>query len=167
MALRLLVAVDGSEQSMGAVRHVRRVLSEGCVCHITLFHVSGIPAELLEHQGSVYTDYERQSHKEMKRRRDSWEKKTRAAVENEVFKPARQALLDDSEESESTRILSRLEFEPHHRVASSILWEAKRGDYDAVVVGRHGHSHLHEFLLGSVSSKVIHHLEGQTVWVVE
>jgi nucleotide-binding universal stress UspA family protein len=167
MALRLLVAIDGSERSMRAVQHVRQVMSEGCDCQVTLFHIRGIPADLLEHEGSAYTEYERQSHKEMGQRRDAWETKTRAAVENEVFGPARQVLVEDSEDSESTRVLNRLECEPHHRIASSILWEAERGEYDAVVLGRHGHSCLQEFLLGSVSSKVIHHLTECSVWVVE
>lgn len=87
--------------------------------------------------------------------------------ENEIFGPARRLLLKEDHDLGCSRLDSKLELEPHSRVASSILGEAERGDYDAVVVGRRGLSNVEEFLLGSVSSKVIHHLKGRTVWVAE
>ena len=167
MALRVLVALDGSEQSLRAVAHVEKVMLEGCCCDVTLFHVSGIPAEYLEHEGSSGRDPEGQAPGDLRSRRAAWEEETRAKVENEIFGPARRLLLKESHDRVSSRLFSKLDLEPHHRVASSILWEAERGDYDAVVVGRRGLSNVEGFLLGSVSSKVIHHLQGRTVWVVE
>jgi nucleotide-binding universal stress UspA family protein len=43
----------------------------------------------------------------------------------------------------------------------------KNGGYKTVVMGRRGRSALKEFLLGSVSSKVVHHVEDCAVWIVE
>ncbi len=167
MALRLLVALDGSAQSLRAVAHVEKAVLEGCCCDVTLFHVCGIPAEYLEHEGASGRDREGQTHGDLRSRRDAWEEKTRAKVENEIFGPARKMLRKEDHDLGGSRVHSKLELEAHHRVASSILWEAERGDYDAVVVGRRGLSNVEEFLLGSVSSKVIHHLKGRTVWVAE
>jgi nucleotide-binding universal stress UspA family protein len=51
-------------------------------------------------------------------------------------------------------------------LARDILFEAERGAYDAVVVGRRGLSKLEEFFLGSVSSQVIQGAKDIPVWVV-
>ena len=167
MALRLLVALDGSAQSLRAVAHVEKAVLEGCCCDVTLFHVAG-------YQPSISST--RAPPDGIARGRPTGisgaagtrgKKKTRAKVENEIFGPARKMLRKEDHDLGGSRVHSKLELEAHHRVASSILWEAERGDYDAVVVGRRGLSNVEEFLLGSVSSKVIHHLKGRTVWVAE
>jgi nucleotide-binding universal stress UspA family protein len=52
-------------------------------------------------------------------------------------------------------------------IARDIISEAERGEYDTVVVGRRGVSAISSFIFGSVSNKVVHHLRGRTVWIVE
>ncbi len=167
MALEVLLAIDGSERSMRAVRHVRRLLDEGCQMEITFFHVCGIPNELLEHEGSESSDREEQLSRELKKRRLSWIESMKHTVDREVFEPARKVLQDGREMEDRPRVVYKPVFEPHARVASAILWEANKTNYDVVVLGRHGRSNLKEFFLGSVSSRVIHHLRDRTVWIAE
>ena len=49
----------------------------------------------------------------------------------------------------------------------AICKECQAGDYDTIVIGKHGHSKIHEFLIGSVAEKVVRHTNGCVVWVVE
>ena len=53
-----------------------------------------------------------------------------------------------------------------HSVAKDIIDEAHTG-YDAVVMGRRGLSGLKEFMLGSVSQKVLHAVKGISVVLVD
>ena len=64
-------------------------------------------------------------------------------------------------------IRTKIDAEPHPDVAMSIIREAEEGNHDVVVLGRRGMSMLKEFVLGSVSSKVIHHIKDRAVWLVE
>lgn len=41
--------------------------------------------------------------------------------------------------------------------ASEIIAEAESGGYDMVIIGRHGHGFFKNFLIGSVSDRVVHH----------
>jgi nucleotide-binding universal stress UspA family protein len=51
-------------------------------------------------------------------------------------------------------------------VARDILFEANRGIYDAIVIGRRGLSKVAELFLGSVSNKVIQGAKELPVWVI-
>lgn len=51
-------------------------------------------------------------------------------------------------------------------LARDVLFEAERGLYDAVVLGRRGSNILQDVLLGSVTNKVVQHADRVPVWVV-
>ena len=50
--------------------------------------------------------------------------------------------------------------------AHDILKEANDNDYGTIVLGRRGVSALKEFIMGSVTSKILHNSVGFAVWVV-
>ena len=50
--------------------------------------------------------------------------------------------------------------------SEAIVREAENGDFETIVLGRKGVSRIEEFLLGSVSEKVIHSGREFTVWIV-
>jgi nucleotide-binding universal stress UspA family protein len=50
--------------------------------------------------------------------------------------------------------------------AGDILKEAKEGHYGTIVMGRRGLSKVHEFLLGRVTTKVLHRAEEFALWLV-
>ncbi len=41
--------------------------------------------------------------------------------------------------------------------ASEIIGEAADGGYDMIILGRHGHGFFKDFLIGSVSDRVVRH----------
>jgi len=51
--------------------------------------------------------------------------------------------------------------------AADILEELRDGHYDTVVVCRRRKKRFRQFLLGSVSHKIVQHAENCAVWVVE
>jgi len=52
-------------------------------------------------------------------------------------------------------------------IAQDIMKEARDGGYDTIVMGRRGLSGIKEFLMGSVSNKVVHAADGMAVIVVD
>ncbi len=50
--------------------------------------------------------------------------------------------------------------------AGEIIRTAKKGDYSTVVVGRRGRGGMSEFILGSVSQKVLGYFEDRAVWII-
>jgi nucleotide-binding universal stress UspA family protein len=52
------------------------------------------------------------------------------------------------------------------RPSEEILKEAEEEDYDLIVLGRKGRTALKDFLLGGVSTTVLHRCQNQTVAIV-
>jgi nucleotide-binding universal stress UspA family protein len=50
--------------------------------------------------------------------------------------------------------------------AGEILKQAKEGNYGTIVMGRRGLSKVHEFLLGRVTTKVLHRAADFALWIV-
>jgi nucleotide-binding universal stress UspA family protein len=50
--------------------------------------------------------------------------------------------------------------------AKAITDIAKRENYTTIVMGRRGHSRVHDFFIGRVTNKVIHMARDMTVWIV-
>lgn len=140
---RLLLAVDGSERALGAVRYVSKVPS---------FKQMGI--SLLCVQSTIpeyYWDLERDP-KVGRRIRGVryWdlqqEKGLRRFLEN-----ARGVLLRAGFQEEDLKVMLR---KRRSGIARDIIKEARSG-YDAVVVGRKGMGALKKLVLGSVASKLL------------
>jgi nucleotide-binding universal stress UspA family protein len=55
---------------------------------------------------------------------------------------------------------------PSYSRAADILREAKEGGYGTIVLGRRGLSEAPEFLMGSVTSKILSRAKGFAVWIV-
>ena len=161
MKPKILVAVDGSETSVRAVEYVGEIV-RGCEgIDITLYYVLEIPPVFLEYGGTEA------SWKEMQKGRETWEKEKRGKIEAEIFTPAKQILKGKGIREDVVKIQTKLAEDAHADVALAILQEVKEGGYGTVVLGKRGISMLKEFMFGSVASKVVHHIEGCTIWIVE
>lgn len=151
MSERILVALDNSDNALKVVTYVARLVGSCKGVEIILFHVlPGLPAEF------VFVMDERKAIEE-------WEEKNKeemAKICSRAEKILTQAGIP--KENVVTKMKPLIK-----GVARDILSEAKEGNYGTIVLGRRGMSAAKEFLLGSVSNKVIHHAENCSVWVVE
>jgi len=159
--MRLLVPIDGSALSARAARYAGRAVEHG---EIVLFHVTGIPPELLEHEGG--TPKQERALEELVREQSArYEQRIRPRIDREVFDPAR-SQIPLERGSDGVRVRCVLVTEPTTEPALAIAAEAERSRYDAVVIGRHGRSGVMRFYLGGTASKLVHHLTDVPIWLV-
>lgn len=151
---RILVALDGSEQSMSAVEYVA-AMAPSESSKVVLFQVYNKVPE---------TCYDLEAFPQFCERiavLREWEKSYTRAAEK-VMEEAREILLKQGwpKDAVQTRLSERVA-----GVARDILAESGR-DYSAVVVGRKGKSKLKDLVFGSVAFKLIGTVSETPVWVV-
>jgi nucleotide-binding universal stress UspA family protein len=166
MSNKILIALDGSESSMRAVAHVAEMVCADKVSEVTLFHVCFDPPSLLEHGGSEDPKTERQLDAQLHEKLTRWIQRCRKGVREDVFARAQKLFQERGVADDVVTVHTKVCGEAQADVASCIIREAREGGYDAVVLGRRGASARSEFIFGSISSRVIHHLEGCAVWLV-
>jgi len=167
MEPKILLALDGSKNSMRAVAYVGDMI-HGCECfHITLFHVNAIPPELIEHGGPTKPDTGRRLAEELQAKQRKWRAEFRETVGNEIFNPAKKILKDKGVHETLSTIKTKIVIRPHPDVARILIAETKAGRYSTLVLGKRGRSMAKDFLLGGVTCKVIHNIKDCTIWVVE
>ena len=156
MTKRILVAVDGSDNATKAVEFVGDTIGGSKDFEVTLCCIVEARSGLLEHEhmGVEHPDDE------------AWLASRKQKVESDVVNPAQQILTGKGVAPNAIHVCTRLVSDAHTDAALAIIEEARTGNFDIVVLGRRGLSMLKEFLLGSVTSKVVHHLEDRAVWIV-
>jgi nucleotide-binding universal stress UspA family protein len=168
MSEKILVAVDGSETSLQAIRYVGDILRDSGGVEVTLLHVLDIPPELLEHGGAEDSSKEHRLEESMENQRQEWMQTSQKRMEEEFFGPARKILKQKGVQEEAVHVRTKLATDmPHPDVAMAIIQEVAKGSYGTVVLGKRGKSMLREFVFGSVAFKVIHHVKNCTIWIVE
>lgn len=145
----ILIAVDESENARRAVQYVGQLLGDVDGFGVTLLHVIPEPEE-------DYFPTAAESEKWVARH------KQKVAV---FLAEYRQILIDSGFRPENVTVRSTLRYCPS--MAECILAERDDTQYSTIVVGRQGISRSEEFLFGSISSKIVTHAKGCTVWVVE
>ena len=151
---KLLVAVDGSEQSLEVVRYVAGVCAPKRI-GVTLFHVlSPVSESFWDHRAAPES-----SGTEPYR---EWLAHHQAAIEV-YMDGARQVLSESGFPDEAVRVV----LQPRQEgIARDILKEARRG-YRAVAVGRIGRNPITRLVMGSVASKLVAALTEVTLWLVD
>jgi len=152
---KVLVAVDGSRSSMKALDYVAS-LGEGLIpgLAVTLLHVvKPVPPPIMLGGEADWRSFQLAEAQERRHR----------GAGAEVLAQARQRIVTRGigPDRVETKIDSR-----GLGLAKDILFEAEKGGYDALVVGRRGLSRLEEIFLGSVTTKVVQHADRVPVWVV-
>ena len=151
---KLLVAVDGSEQSLEVVRYVAGVCAPKRI-EVTLFHVlSPVSESFWDHRAAPES-----SGTEPYR---GWLAHHQAAIEV-YMDGARQVLSDSGFPDEAVRVVVQPRQEG---IARDILQEARRG-YRAVAAGRIGRNPITRLVMGSVASKLVAALTEVTLWLVD
>ncbi len=155
---KILIAVDGSLDSLDAVRYVGQTCTPEAL-EVSLMHVrSSVPKTLRD------LDKEAFFREQMEHKYNQWKRKREKAVEAFLI-DANDLLVKARVDEDRIRVILQDE---KVGVARDILAESGRG-YDAIVLGRSGFSKPQGFFLGSVSRKIAEGVKGVKnipVWVV-
>jgi nucleotide-binding universal stress UspA family protein len=162
MLHNVLIAVDGSRNSLRAVEYAGRVFASNAEARLMLFHV--LPA------------ISRMSLNKEEIKAIDARKAERADLVDLYWQ------LEDEDKmgrffGEATNLLVQVGVQPEQikskcgviegEIASAILEEVDRGHYETLVVGRRGLSRMREFFLGSISTELVREAQGCAVCVVE
>jgi nucleotide-binding universal stress UspA family protein len=145
----ILIAVDGSENARRAVSYVGQFLAGIKGFKVLVLHVIRQPEE----------DFFATSSE-----KDQWFGQYKLKVDA-MLEDYRQMLIHAGFDIEDVSVRSTVRYCPS--LAECILAERDKMKCSTIVLGRQGLSRSEEFLFGSVSSKVVNHARGCTVWVVE
>lgn len=157
---KMLLAIDGSENAMKAVRYVASHFSGISELSLTILHVLPYPPAPLWDDGHIPTKEESEIRAKYL---EKWLKNEKTKL-TPVFEKAVQILTGNDIRPENIRTKS---ISDSMDVAGSILEEAKDGGYDTLVLGRRGLTPAKHLLMGSVTSKIINHGAGIAICVVE
>jgi nucleotide-binding universal stress UspA family protein len=145
----ILIAVDESHNSQRAVIYVGKLLGGFRGFKITVLHVISQPEE--DYFNNIC--YE-----------DQWYNEYRTKVDKMLYE-YRTILVDLGFNPEDVSTRSTIRYCPS--MAECIITELDNMEYSTLVVGRKGLTYKEEFLLGSISGKIVRTAKNCTVWVVE
>jgi nucleotide-binding universal stress UspA family protein len=156
---KVLVCLDGSEESMLLLTHLTRVLDGSGSIEINLFHAVRSFHGFRNFMREVLSSEADRSAME----KIHGELDQAAAMMQPSFDRAREILVAGG--VDPARIHQKIARAAGNS-AQAILQEAEEGAYDTILVGRRGLSKVEEFTMGSISRRVIHLAKNRTVWVV-
>ncbi len=154
MKQKILLAVDGSEQALQAMRYTSRVMLPERMEVVLLHVMTKIPES--------FWDLEREPayHCKIVNIRQ-WEQQQEKIIQD-FMDSAQQLLLDAGFSKDCFRIDIRARQEG---IARDIFAESQKG-YDAVVLGRTGLSELKDLILGSIAHKLMERLTNVPIWII-
>lgn len=155
---KVLIALDASGGATKAVDHIGTMLAKSD-CNVTLLHViRGLNIDL---PISELPPIERREYLSPSEEEEWLDEETRVTAP--MFDEATACLIDAGFAAE--RITTKLVTRAGSR-ARSVVEEARQGGYGTIAMGRRGMSNVKEFLVGSVSDKVLHLATEMAVCVV-
>jgi nucleotide-binding universal stress UspA family protein len=162
MLHNVLIAVDGSRNSLRAVEYSGRVFAPNAEARLVLFHILPAISRMNLNKEEIKAIDAR--------------KAERADLAGLYWR------LEDEEKigrffAEATNLLVQIGVQPEQvkskfgvkqgEIAPAILEEVNLGHYETLVVGRRGLSRMREFFLGSISTELVREAQGCAVCVVE
>jgi nucleotide-binding universal stress UspA family protein len=154
MEKKLLLAIDGSKNSLMTLDYVSRLFQFCPEAKLVLFHVLPLVPPIYKEEGPL--DPMVQSHLQQ------WKRRHQEAIEGILIKSKEKLVKLGWPESQIQIRIQEKRVGP----ARDILFEADKGMVDAIVIGRRGLSKMAELFLGSISNKVIQGTKEAPVWVV-
>lgn len=150
ISMKIMIAVDGSDNSLRAVDHVIRLIEINPDLRVTLFHV--LP--YLRHYYSL--DFERKNPhlQQVLQREDNQRMK---AFYKEAYRRLEAAGLNKSQINVETNNHS-------FDICTAIFSEMRTGQYGTVVVGRRGERDA--FFTGGIAMRSVQKVANQALWVV-
>ena len=157
--VKVLACLDGSDGSMLCLTHLADVMGSSKDFEITLLHVAQSFRSFRNFMRAVFFS---EADKELIEKMDNELDKVASLMEPS-FDKARAALV--SRGVDPATVDQKIVRGAAH-TAQAIMEEAKKGKYDTILVGRRGLSKVEEYIMGRVSSRVIHMAKDKSVWVV-
>ncbi|MCF8091645.1 MAG: universal stress protein [Desulfotignum sp.] len=148
---RILVAIDGSQDSLRAVDHVSFMVSGNKQVHITLIHVTNTARNYCEIDLTEDIDPEFAQ---------IIEKKDRACVDR--FYPLAMEKFEQMGLSKEQIEIQTIK--GTRRISQNVVAYAEKNKFDTLVIGRRGINK--SFFMGSVSRQIIGQVADTTVWIV-
>ncbi len=148
---RVVIGIDSSDNALRAVDHAGFMLA-GTDCQVTLFHSMRqlrrfVPIEAYESAPEI---------------EELWRQKAGERITPYMDKAKETLLKAGLKEGQiGTRVV-----EGSRSAAIDILQEARSGRYGTIALGRRGLTGLKEFIMGSVTAKVLQASVGLAVWIV-
>lgn len=156
---KVLACLDGSEESMLALTHLATVMDTSRSFEIKLFHAVRSFHSFRNFMREVFSS--------------AGDKTAIERIDSELDQAA--TLMQPSFDKATATLISH-GMDPariHQKIArgagsaaQAIIEEAEEGEYDTILIGRRGLSKVEEFIMGSVSRRVIHMAKHRTVLVV-
>ena len=156
MGQKILVALDDSRNALRTIEFITKTFSPA-ENDITLFSVLPDTAALCDMNSPELTPYFLSQHSSF----CQLEERKKQLV-NEALKQAKDFLVNAGYDND--RICLKVQVKKRG-IARDIIEEAHSG-YSIIVMGRRGLSGIKEFMLGSVSQKVIHSVKDISVLIV-
>ncbi|MCK4390422.1 MAG: universal stress protein [Desulfobacterales bacterium] len=149
-SMKILLAVDGSDNSLRVVDYVVSMVGSASEIRLTLFHV--VP--YLRHYYGVAFEREKPHLQEYLERGD---KHRMEKFYEEAHKRLNKAGLKEGQIEIKTNTRS-------YHISTAILDEAREGGYGTVVIGRRGTRKA--FFIGGAPMRLVHKISNQALWVV-
>ena len=155
MERSVLIAVDGSRNSLQPARYIARTFGSVPGFKAVLLHVLKAPPSFLTQEAKS----DGQALVKLKRMEAKVKGESRAVLDKAGEEMVRAGMPEKRIEKRSIRTTSGL--------AKDIVFEAQNGLFDALVVGRRGLGLVQEMLLGSISQQILDLAKSVPVWVVD
>lgn len=157
MAGKILVAVDESMNSMKAVNYVAKGMNSAAT--VTLFSVLPDVTAACGLDSPTLTPLFRKSRQAFCAIEDTKKDTVKAFMQE-----AKKVLVESGFASKNVAIKI---LKKKTGIARDVLKEVERGKYDTLVIGRRGLSGVKQFVLGSVSNKIVKFAKKASVIVVD
>ena len=162
MLHNVLIAVDGSRNSLRAVEYTGRIFAPNPEARLVLFHILPAISRMNLDKKEIKTIDARKAE-----RPDLaglyWQLEAEEKI-SKFFAEATNVLVQAGVNPE--QIKSKFGVKKGE-IPEAILEEVDLGNYETLVLGRRGLSRVREFFMGSISTKVVREARGCAVCVVE
>ncbi len=163
---KILVALDGSDASMRAVKYTAQVIGGEKNCHVCLLHVlDPLPPKLREFRGSEDPQEEEELEEELQERTEQWIGQSKRQWLPTLKKA--QSILDQAGVPAKAIETEFWEAVNHEDLVNDILESGRKDDCGTIVVGRKSFSWLKEMFHHHIADELVRKGHGLTIWVVE
>ncbi len=144
----VLIAVDDTSTSDKGIEYAAHILGRLEDVRIRLLHIFPEPPPDYYSSGGSLTEYKEQQHRSA----------------SDLLDRSEAMLMDFGLPEQAIRRDIRMA--ERKTISQAILEVQEEGNFGTVVIGKRGLSKAEEFLFGSISNALVHHVRNCTVWVV-